>query len=257
MTTNPKKEVSQCCEWKEKANRIGWRLTGEDNWDGVETHLRIFGHLPKKMTCSRFRCEENEVSRGVGSYKQVEEFLNKISSEDSSITVVEKPEPVGTDCPCELGSEKHYHPDCPESKPDESVEDWDEEFDEIWEQDKRLDSEEVWTCAEVKKWVRALLSRQREKVMEEMEENALYLANESRQRGMKQERKRILEKIEVMKVTFIAGLRSDARRLLDSIPTDAVSKETLSAMEGVLNEKYGPLEAYNQALEDLKKELEV
>lgn len=46
---------------------------------------------------------------------------------------------------------------------------WEGEFEEIWEQNKRTDSEDVWTYSEAREWIRNLLTSQKEQILEEIE----------------------------------------------------------------------------------------
>ena len=64
-------------KWKHLARKLGFNLTDyDDAWDGVEIHLRIFGHLPEKG-CHRYMCEGEKW----GGYKKVEKFLEKLVEE--------------------------------------------------------------------------------------------------------------------------------------------------------------------------------
>jgi len=65
--------------WKEKAKQIGFNFTGEPNWDGVETHLRIFGHLPEEG-CYRYFCEK--ILGWEKSNECIENFLDNLLSQN-------------------------------------------------------------------------------------------------------------------------------------------------------------------------------
>lgn len=65
-------------KWEEKAKKLGFNLIGGNSaWNGVEIHLRIFGHLPEGKTCYRFTCTKGDMA---GNYEKVEEFLEKLVS---------------------------------------------------------------------------------------------------------------------------------------------------------------------------------
>lgn len=68
------KKYDKSIDWRDKAKLLGFNLSHDDEaWNGVEIHLRIFGHLPNQK-CSRYYCEKVRE----GSYLKVEEFLNKL-----------------------------------------------------------------------------------------------------------------------------------------------------------------------------------
>ena len=56
---------------------MGFHLTGDSNWDGVEVHLRIFGHLPEEG-CYRYYCLN--ILGWEESNKKLEEFFEKLAT---------------------------------------------------------------------------------------------------------------------------------------------------------------------------------
>lgn len=61
-------------KWQTKANiMLGANFNGSSSWDGVEAHLRIFGHLPTEEG-GAFTCEKEQD----GGRQKVEEFFDKL-----------------------------------------------------------------------------------------------------------------------------------------------------------------------------------
>jgi hypothetical protein len=76
--SEPIKISSKHYKWHKIANeKLGANFIGERNWDEVETHLRVFGHLPtEEEEGGAFICEK-EKDKGQA---KVEEFIERLCS---------------------------------------------------------------------------------------------------------------------------------------------------------------------------------
>jgi hypothetical protein len=88
----------------------------------------------------------------------------------------EENDPIGVDCQCDLGSEKHYHPDCeyvvaPESK------EWEEEFDKLWKRYLISKTDEI-QFNEIKHFIATQISKARSEAQREILEEITRMKKE-------------------------------------------------------------------------------
>jgi len=112
-------------------------------------------------------------------------------------------DPVGCSCTKEQKEERKKALALSPPQPPQ----WEKNFEEIWEHNKRTDSEDVWTLGEAKDFIRELLEKTREEAVEEYKKYKSIAVKDCEQeilRGSrelrKDERERVKEKIVGMKV---------------------------------------------------------